>query len=176
MRLIILFLLFTSIALGQKKDITVFKTNGKELKAKRINNLPKYYKVVLLNGDVVNVPYSQIDRVERFEKRKKEMVSVTEEFVRVSKRNGYMMELIVSGKCKMYENPSMSGGNSYYVLREGEKIATLLGANTTFSLGGYKKEALAYFNDCPKAIEKINKKFKRKETKELVEFYNANCQ
>lgn len=176
MRLIILFLLFTSIALGQKKVITVFKTNGKVLKAKRINDLPKNYKVVLLNGDVVNIPYNQIGRVEYFEKRKKQMVLLTDEFVRVSKRNGYMMELIVSGKCKMYETPSISGGNSYYVLREGEKIATLLGANTTFSLGGYKKEALAYFNDCPKAIEKINKKFKRKETKELVEFYNANCQ
>ena len=55
-----------------------------------------------------------------------------------------LMQLVVDGRCKMFQVGGGSGGLNYYAKREGEAIATLLGTNITISLGGYKDEALNY--------------------------------
>ena len=176
MRLLFILFFVASISYSQTGNKTVIKKDGTELIAKRTNSNFKKLKVVLDSGKVIEMPYNQLDRIEYYVKVKREKVLVKDEFVRISKRNGAIMRLVVDGKCKMYQILGGSGGLNYYAKREGEAIATLLGTNTTISLGGYKDEALNYFKDCPATIARINKKFRRKKIDELVTFYNENCE
>lgn len=185
-KIILILFLTASLSFGQNESITVTKKDGTVLKVKRYSSKAKYLKLVFENKENFKLPYNQLDKVEYEIQNKKETQKITEQYVKTSERNGSMMRLITSGKCNLYKNLSSThyygsvGGSpgavtSYYAKRENEPIATKLGNNSVINFVGFKSKALEYFQDCPSTVKKIKKKFKRKKTKELVEFYNANC-
>ena len=64
MRLLFILLTPTSICYGQIGNSTIIKKDGTELIAKRYNSNFKKFKVVLESGKVIQMPYSQLDRIE----------------------------------------------------------------------------------------------------------------
>lgn len=102
-----------------------------------------------------------------------------EEFVMTSDNRGMLMELIVAGKRNSYTyiGPDGSGHTitDYYVKKKGDHKALQLGSRNFINLINFKQRALDYFADCPAIIENITKKFNRKKTHQLVQFYNAHC-
>lgn len=65
--------------------------------------------------------------------------------------------------------------NNFYVKKENETEAFHLGSNQLFSKN-FKLAASTYFKDCPELVKKIeSKEFKKKHIKEIVEFYNKQC-
>ncbi len=65
--------------------------------------------------------------------------------------------------------------NNYYVQRGNEEEVTHLGSNQLFSKN-FKKAASSYFADCASLIEKIQtKEFKKRHIREVVEYYNNDC-
>lgn len=71
----------------------------------------------------------------------------------------------------------LEGGENmeYYVLREGEKIASPL-ITVRFFSKSFTKRAVAYFSDCPALVEKLeSKSIRGKQIEEVVTIYN-NCQ
>jgi hypothetical protein len=178
MKLIILFLFFTTLLFGQERIYTITKNNGVELKAKKYLTGTNFLKVTTLNDDIVEVPYYELNEIQYDVKDKKKTTTVTKHFVRTSDKYGKIMELIESGKCNAYVGIGSLGSTvsvDYYVLREGEQIATMIGSKNVVTFYNFKKTALEYFKDCPVIIERINKNFKRKKIKELVELYNKSC-
>ncbi|NQY07420.1 MAG: hypothetical protein HRT68_14800 [Flavobacteriaceae bacterium] len=83
-------------------------------------------------------------------------------------------------KASMTENgfdPSNGHSTSdYYILRDGEEFATFLASFSHIGGKSFKKVVKEYFKDCPKLVEKaLNKEFKKKHYKEVVMYYNNNC-
>ena len=63
----------------------------------------------------------------------------------------------------------------YYVKRSNQQNATHLASNELFSKN-FKKAASEFFSDCPLLVEKLQtKEFNKKDIKEIVTFYNENC-
>ena len=75
---------------------------------------------------------------------------------------------------------NMSNGNYYdiknlYVRRGVSGEITHLGSNQLFSKN-FKNAASDYFADCPELVTKIqNKEFKKKHVRDIVKFYNLQC-
>ncbi len=64
---------------------------------------------------------------------------------------------------------------SYYVKRKNDQAVTHLGSTSLFSKS-FKKAAGSYFKDCLNLVEKIqNKEFKKRDIREVVEYYNTEC-
>ncbi|WP_340156583.1 hypothetical protein [uncultured Winogradskyella sp.] len=179
MKLTYLFLLITLFSFAQKKTYTITKKNGSELIAKTYSSKVKYLKVTATDGSIIELPYEQLEKIEYEVKEKREIKTVTRHYVRISKRNGQLMKLLASGKCNMYVSTGAGGAGTvsvdYFALRNEEEIATMIGSKNFIAPKNFKKIVLDYFKDCPKAITKIEKKFKRKKVIELVDFYNNNC-
>ena len=177
--LLIIFTISTFFSFSQRQNITVTKKDGTVLNVKSYSNKVKFLKLNFENGKTLELPYNQLNKIEYDYEYKSEIEKVIVEFVRISNRNGSLMEKVVNGKCNLYEGLASYGTGgavtTYYVKRENELIATKIGSNSFVDLANYKKIALDYFKDCPTVINKIEKKFKRKKAKELVEFYNENC-
>lgn len=74
----------------------------------------------------------------------------------------------------------MSGGGFYntkysYVRKTNEEKAVFLGSSNWMSKN-FKNAASNFFSDCPELVEKIEtKKFKKRDLKEIIEFYNTDC-
>lgn len=70
-----------------------------------------------------------------------------------------------------YWNYTYSNFNEFYVLREGEKIATpLITARISRS---FKKRAKEYFFDCPELVQGLeNRIYVKSDVKEVVKFYS----
>lgn len=65
--------------------------------------------------------------------------------------------------------------NNFYVMKNGDKLATHLGSNQLFSKN-FKKAASEYFKDCPSLVEKIKtKEFKKRDLKTIIDYYNEDC-
>jgi len=65
--------------------------------------------------------------------------------------------------------------NDFYVKKQGEAEAFHLGSNQLFTKN-FKEAASDFFKDCPELVKKIeDKEFKKKQLKEIVEFYNNQC-
>jgi hypothetical protein len=181
MKILFTFLISTFLSLtcyGQLKGYKITKKNGTSFYVKNYRSKKTFLKLILNNGKTENLNYSELDNIqyERKVKRKK-TVKITKQFVRISERNGMLMERIVNGKCKMYTYSTIGeySNTFYYVYRENEKIATELGSINLLPIKNYKKKAIEYFTDCPIVIKKIKKKFRKRKIEELVEFYNTNC-
>ena len=102
-----------------------------------------------------------------------------------------LLQITIDGKMSLYEdvyegftNPAMTGGLSmnnstttYYISKQGSNEAVNLRVGTTYSKR-FRKIAQVFFEDCPDLLEKINSKsyFKRYGIKEVINFYNAECQ
>ncbi len=66
--------------------------------------------------------------------------------------------------------------NNFYVRRTEEDRATHLGSNQLFSKN-FKEAASNYFKDCPELVQKIqNKIFKKRDLRDIVQFYNTECE
>lgn len=65
--------------------------------------------------------------------------------------------------------------NNFYLRKTDETEATHLGSNQLFTKN-FGKAASKFFKDCPVLVQKIeNKKYKKRDLKETVEFYNTKC-
>ena len=65
--------------------------------------------------------------------------------------------------------------SSYYVRKENETEVTHLGSTSWISKN-FKKAASNYFKDCPNLVEKLqNKEYKKKDIREIIDFYNEYC-
>ena len=193
--IVVAFLLFSFISIGQKtKGTLVFKNgNTKEGLVKlsgshevkfRANKKEKAVKF-----DFESLEYAQIYYGKESHIYKNVLVS--------GKDSPVVLEEIVKGSVSLYNlfsqgysvgfapmgaggAPMPTGGNFYsinnlYVLKEGETNATHLGSNQLFTKN-FKAAASEFFKDCPVLVDKIqNKEFKKKEIKAIVEFYNSNC-
>tara|TARA_B110000259_G_C13942206_1_gene373251 strand:+ start:534 stop:1073 length:540 start_codon:yes stop_codon:yes gene_type:complete len=178
MKLLLTFLFISTFAYSQKTTFIIIKKDGTEIKAKNYSNNLKFLKITHFDKRKTKLNYSQLDKIIRVDDGRKGIEKTTYQFVRVSKRNGFLMSRIVEGKCNVYANISASGGGSsttYFAKRKNEQIATRIGSKDFMVVYNYKKVALEYFKDCTTLIARIKKKFKRKKIVELVEFYNKNC-
>lgn len=173
--LLIIFIFSTFISFSQKQNIAVTKKDGTVLNVKRYSSKVKYLKLVFENETTQELSYNQLDKIEYEYKERKKVEKITEQFVRMSERNGAMMKTVVSGECNLYENLGYQSVTYYYAKKDTDKIATKLGSNSFVDVANYKNVALEYFKDCPSIIKEIKKKFRRKKIKELIEFYNNNC-
>jgi hypothetical protein len=117
------------------------------------------------------------------------------------KENSIVLEEIVAGAVTLYQlqtqgyNPGFAaaGGNfgsagsigfaggysyninNFYIKREAETAVTHLGSTQLFSKN-FSKAASVYFADCPELAAKIEAKdLKKKDLKQIVEFYNNQC-
>lgn len=178
MKPLIIFLFISTFAYSQKITFVIIKKDSTEIKAKNYSNNLGFLKITLPDGQKTKLSYSQLDKIVHIYKGRKGIEKTTYQFVRVSKRNGFLMSRIVEGKCNVYANVGASSGGSsttYYAKRKNEQIATRIGSKDFLVAYNYKKVALKYFKDCPAIITKIKKKFKRKKIVELVKYYNKNC-
>ncbi len=103
-----------------------------------------------------------------------------------------VLKRIVDGKISLYTlatggyaPASNAGGgfggvymyyiNDFYVKKATSKSVTHLGSDQLFSKN-FKKAASVFFKDCPSLVEKIqNEELKKRDIKEIVEYYNENC-
>ena len=176
--ILITFIFYSFSSFSQKKGYVITKKDGTTYNVKNYNSKNNYLKLIFNNGNIQKLPYNELEKIvyERKVKRKK-IIKITKQFVRISERNGILMNKVVDGKCKVfnYSNVGNNASTFYFVHRENEKFATELGISNYVSFKSYKKSALKYFSDCPKTINKIKKKFNKRKIIELVEFYNNNC-
>ncbi|MCB0476047.1 MAG: hypothetical protein KDC69_10240 [Flavobacteriaceae bacterium] len=178
MRLLIPFLLFTILTFGQAKIYLITTTNGTEIKAKKYSPEEYFLRVKTLNNEIVKISYDELNKIQYDITEKGEIRTITRKYVLISDDYGELMGLMVSGKCNLYLGTEPFGSTpyiNYFVLREGEQFATMIGSKSVISKHNFRKTALEYFKDCPQIIEKIEKDFNRKKIMELVEFYNKNC-
>ena len=113
-------------------------------------------------------------------------------YIPTTEKKYELFEKIVTGKATLYARSvnytgnvgsdgatGMSGVctwedyNEFYILREGEEIASPL---ITFRISrSFRKRAMEYFSDCPAIVEKLeDKSYKKDDIKDVVESYN-NC-
>jgi len=117
-----------------------------------------------------------------------------------NKNNPILLELIEAGKVTLYRDlkhrysqgvpiadargnwsSNPSGGtyytiSNYYVSKDNEDFVFHLGSKGSFFSKNFKKAASNYFKDCSVLVDKIqNKKFRKRDIVEIVEFYNENC-
>ena len=141
-------------------------------------------------------PFEMIAEATFFEK----WGPVTYHYVAIKdKKRPLMLRLVNQGKVTLYEAtavgyaPNASGGmgspggaafgggyfysiDHFYLKRKNEDKAVHIGSNQLFSKN-FKKTASGYFSDCPALVEKIqNREFKKKHLKEIVTYYNTQCE
>ena len=64
----------------------------------------------------------------------------------------------------------------YFLLKKGEQKIIYIGTEGNPIRRGFKKFAVAYFNDCSILVEKLdNKEYKLLNLPEIIEFYNNSC-
>ena len=90
----------------------------------------------------------------------------------VSQYNGSSIGGVGGAAAPMFI-PSWSSHNQLWVKRDGQEAEVI---NQISVLKGFKKRAVEYFEDCPVLIEKLqDRDLKKSDLKEIVEFYNKDC-
>ena len=176
MRLTILAILFASCIFAQEAKYTIATKDGNVYKVKSYNSKFKVFKFTLTNGQQREISYENLESIKfiRQRNRRSEPLDVTLEFVRISERNGTLMRVLKKGKCNLYVHEF--DYLHYYVVRDGEQIATPIYLKQIIS-NNFKKTALEYFKDCKEVTNRIKKKeFWKKNIPEMVEYYNNNCE
>lgn len=114
------------------------------------------------------------------------------EFVKINEdKDPKLLSIIVDGYLRLYSesitmyfgqpsasNPGggFSGSSTYYIKKTNEEIAQYYVAYGYIPKVSFEKVIESYFSDCPKIQTKVeNKEFKKKNYKEIVEYYNQNC-
>ncbi|WP_190808398.1 hypothetical protein [Flagellimonas sp. S3867] len=123
-----------------------------------------------------SITYTQV-RIKDSEKPKVlEMVSTGEKATLFRKISvGYNPGVPAPGGYGTGAIPTHYSISSSYVRKAGEDEAVYLGNNQLFSKN-FKKGATELFQDCPSLIKKIeNKEYKKKDIKDIIEFYNNEC-
>ncbi|NRD22751.1 hypothetical protein HNV10_05835 [Winogradskyella litoriviva] len=167
-----------------QKNFTFFKIDGTVVKVENRKFKRDHVLLTHTNGDKEKLLYCDFYRYE-YDVRKtgisKEYLHKVQEMVVLEDGKKYLLPLIVEGKCNLYDSgssvPMTVSTYNYYIKREGEKFAIKIGTTNLISKN-FKSVALDYFSDCDVMEEKIKKRFnkKRKRLKEIVSFYNDNCQ
>jgi len=185
----IISLLFFITAIAQKQRVVlVFKDGtmttglgkivGNKIKFKKGKGKKKYtYSHKEVNSLVTGEGNTNIEYFYKFIEGKKKVV---------------LLELVKKGKVKLYKSistyvPSSFGPNgvfiegrhkgssSYYVSKSNNEKVFDLGDGTPFTKN-FKKAASNYFKDCSILTNMIqDKKYKIKDIKEIVKFYNDGC-
>ncbi|MDF4201426.1 hypothetical protein PXD56_00570 [Maribacter sp. SA7] len=184
----------SSIAIAQKDAGTIYFKNGN-----KIQGLAK-----LVNGDQVKFKKNKGDKPEKYHFENLEQVVINDReepstYVYLETKKGYfnVVRELEIGTVNLYvleqtgySSPmfvggangqmNMAHGNYYdiknlYVRRGINGEITHLGSNQLFSKN-FKNAASTYFSDCPVLVEKIlNKEFKKKHVRDIVNFYNLQC-
>ncbi len=184
----------SSIAIAQKDAATLYFKDGKQLRG----------MAKLVNGDQVKFKKNKGDKPEKyhFENLEQAVINDREEpstYIYLETKKGYfnVVRELEIGIVNLYileqtgySSPmfvggangqmNMSNGNYYdiknlYVRRGVSGEITHLGSNQLFSKN-FKNAASEYFADCPELITKIqNKEFKKKHVRDIVKFYNLQC-
>ena len=175
MRLTILAILLTTSVIAQEAKYTITTNDGAVYKAKSYNSKVKKFKFTVENGKEKEISYGELKSIKFVRKinRRSKPLDVELRFVRISERNGILMRILKEGRCNLYVHEF--NYLHYYVLRDGEQIATPIYLKQIIS-NNFKKTALEYFDDCKEVTDRIKKKkFWKKNIPEMVEYYNNNC-
>lgn len=175
-----LFLVTTFGMQGQSRKYTIYEKGGKAYETNRYKAKEEFLK---FNNDDISykLPYTQLDSIVFFEKNKKTKLldPVTYKFIPISEEKGALMKVIERGRCTLFlRRYTLNGGISinYYAYREGESRPKFLSTRDLISGLNFIKNTSEYFSDCEALVKKIkNKDFKKKETLEMVKYYNAKC-
>ena len=104
-----------------------------------------------------------------------------------SVRMPYLFEVVVKGDVSLYTFSTMTGSNgmmggggsitTYYLSKGNDDYVTTIAYFGSLNVGkSFKKKAIKYFSDCPNLVQKIKDKvYKKRDIKEIVEYYNSNC-
>lgn len=189
-----LFLTFISFMVYAQKDTgTVIFKDGTKLEG--IVMVKGYDKVIYKTDKKASKKTFQFDTIDtlKMNHRKGEKILVA---LKVKEHDkDQIVEVITTGenatlykKSTLFFNPGTpmpygTGGSvpshstieSAYLKKKNESEATYLGNNALFSKN-FSKTSAEFFEDCPELVKKIeNKEFKKKDLKEIIEFYNTNC-
>ena len=94
MKLLLTFLFISTFAYSQKTTFIIIKKDGTEIKAKNYSNNLKFLKITHFDKRKTKLNYSQLDKIIRVDDGRKGIEKTTYQFVRVSKRNGFLMSRI----------------------------------------------------------------------------------
>ena len=176
-----LFFIMTSSLQGQNEKYTIYKHGGQVYKTNRYVTKTGFIKFKVDNNSRL-LPYRDLDSIVSYQKNKKskELEPVVKMFIPISDTRGALMEVIERGKCTLFLWRYSSGGGTstnYYAYREGEGKPKLIVTRDIISPLNFIKDTSEYFSDCEALVTKIkNKDYKKKETPEMVRYYNTQCQ
>lgn len=184
----------SSIAIAQKDAATIYFKDGN-----KIQGLAK-----LINGNQVKFKKNKGDKPKKFHFKELEQVVINDReepstYVYLETKKDYfnvvreleigMVNLYILEQTG-YSSPMFVGGTNgqmnmahgtyydiknLYVRRGLNGEITHLGSNQLFSKN-FKNAASTYFSDCPVLVEKIqSKEFKKKHVRDIVNFYNLQC-
>lgn len=165
---------------AQSKKFTITTKGGQSYAVNKYSKSTKYLKFKI-DGNKVELPYRALDSIishkgSNFIKSREPAVY---KFIPISNTRGALMEILERGKCTLYVWRYASGGGSstnFYTYREGEGVPKILVTRDFLSPLNFIDDTSEYFKDCPALVDKIqNKDYKKKETQEMVRFYNAVC-
>lgn len=181
--LLLFFFLFSFCVFSQEKGYTIYTKKGNVLFTKKYTALKDEISFKV-NKKKQNISYIQLEKI--VYTGKKEKHNLTKKYIYYSDRYGTLMEEMVQGTVSLYKRnemvptgagtmgPTFSKSITYYVKKEGQKVAINIGINDLFK--NYRKTSKNFFSDCPALVSKlINKEFKKSEIEEVVIFYNENC-
>ncbi|MEM6718329.1 MAG: hypothetical protein AAF611_03340 [Bacteroidota bacterium] len=158
------------LILFPKKQRVLFKANKKAKKEKYDHK--NVEKVVFINADkeaeeYIYIPVSK-KRHELFKKIVEGKATLYSRIVAYTEGSSGEQELSFTDDFVMTD---LNDYGEFYVLREGEKIASPL---ITLRLSrSFKKRAMEYFSDCPEIVAKLkDKTFRQEDIKEVVTMYN----
>ncbi|TDS18600.1 hypothetical protein DFQ03_0306 [Maribacter caenipelagi] len=184
----------SSITIAQSDTATLYFKNGNKLQglAKLVNGdqvkfkkfkgdkSQKYHfenlEQVVINDRVEPTTYIYLETSDGYFNvvRELEIGAVN---LYVLEQTGYSAPMFVGGTNGQM---NMMHGNYYdiknlYVTKGVKGEVTHLGSNQLFSKN-FKNAASDYFSDCPELVAKIqNKEYKKKHIRDIVNFYNLQC-
>lgn len=189
-KLFLLLFTFSLIINAQKDKGTVTLNNGNIVSG-----------LVKIKSDKIVFKTNKAADAEKYDFTQAKSATITDkkgekttfEFVVIKEgKDPELLELIVDGYLKLYgEGTStysgMSAGMSgyggsfrststHYLKKESEAIAQFYKCEGYVAKISFTKFVEEYFSDCPKIQSKVkDKEFKKKDYKEIVEYYNSHC-
>lgn len=179
-----LFFILTHSTQGQNPKHIIYKKGGKVYETDRYVTKTEFLKFKS-NDNSYTLFYRDLDSIVSFEKNKKNKKNKTVDpvvrmFIPISDTRGALMKIVERGKCTLFLwRYSLGGGTStnYYAYRKGESRPKLIATRDLISPLNFIKDTSEYFGDCEALATKIkDKEYKKKETPEMVRYYNTQCQ